>query len=214
MRITKFGHCCLLIEEGGLRILTDPGFFTTAQNEVKQVDVLLITHEHTDHFHIESVKEILKKNQPKIITNSAVKALLVKEGIVENIQVVEDGQSYQVGEVTFIGHGNKHAVIHAELPIVQNTGYFIGPRLFYPGDALYDPKKPIDILALPVAAPWLKISEAIDYALALAPKSVFPVHDGVLNEKVSDLPKHIAGSILEKHGIRYLNLEIGKETEI
>lgn len=214
MKITKFGHCCLLIEEGGLRILTDPGFYTTAQNEVAGIDVLLITHEHQDHLHIESVKEILKKNQPQIITNSAVKTLLEKEGITGNIKVVEDGQSCEVGGVTFAAHGNEHAIIHAEWPSVQNTGYFIGPRLFYPGDALYDPKKPIDILALPVAAPWLKISEAIDYAIALSPNSVFPVHDGILHERLADLPKRIVGTILEKHSIKYLALEIGKETEI
>src|SRR3989344_8079230 len=150
MKITKFGHCCLLIEEEGLRVLTDPGFFTTAQNETENVDVLLITHEHVDHFHVESVKKILEKNSLKIITNSAVKTLLEKEGITENIQVVEDGQSCEINGVTFTGHGNEHALIHQEWPSVQNTGYFIGPRLFYPGDALYDPKKPMDVLALPV----------------------------------------------------------------
>jgi len=33
----------LIIEEAGLRILTDPGIFTTEQNEVKNIDIILIT---------------------------------------------------------------------------------------------------------------------------------------------------------------------------
>ena len=38
MNITKLGHCCLLIEEKGLRILTDPGAYSTGQNEIKNID--------------------------------------------------------------------------------------------------------------------------------------------------------------------------------
>lgn len=60
---------------------------------------------------------------------------------------------------------------------MENTGYFIDEKLFYPGDAFTDPGRPIDVLALPVAGPWVKISESVDYALALKPRTVFPVHD-------------------------------------
>lgn len=52
MKITKFGHCCLLIEENGVRILTDPGTYSTQQSEVKNIDFVLITHEHADHFQL------------------------------------------------------------------------------------------------------------------------------------------------------------------
>ncbi len=46
MNITKIGHCCLLIKEQGLTILTDPGTWTTDQNNLTGIDVVLITHEH------------------------------------------------------------------------------------------------------------------------------------------------------------------------
>ena len=61
MKITKFGHCCLLIEENGVRILTDPGTYSTQQSEVKNIDFVLITHEHADHFHIDSLKALFLK---------------------------------------------------------------------------------------------------------------------------------------------------------
>ena len=80
MFITKFGHCCLLIEEKGVRILTDPGSYTTAQDALKDIDVVLITHEHQDHFHVPSVKKILENNpEVVIITNTSVCNLLAKE---------------------------------------------------------------------------------------------------------------------------------------
>ncbi|HZX00938.1 MAG TPA: MBL fold metallo-hydrolase, partial [Candidatus Paceibacterota bacterium] len=62
MKVTKFGHCCLLIEENGLRVLTDPGVYSEAQNEVTGINVVLITHEHQDHFHLDSMREIIKNN--------------------------------------------------------------------------------------------------------------------------------------------------------
>lgn len=43
MKITKFGHCCLLIEEHLLRILTDPGNYNTTP-DVENIDIILITH--------------------------------------------------------------------------------------------------------------------------------------------------------------------------
>ncbi|MEK6878040.1 MAG: MBL fold metallo-hydrolase [Nanoarchaeota archaeon] len=61
MNITKYGHCCLLIDINGVRILTDPGNYSTMQDTAENVDFILITHEHSDHLHIDSVKTILKK---------------------------------------------------------------------------------------------------------------------------------------------------------
>ena len=96
MKVTKYGHCCLLIEEKGLRILTDPGSFTTAQNDVKSIDIILITHEHADHLHIDSLKIIIKNNPvARIITNNGVAKLLDKEKI--KYQIVDDGKSYNSG---------------------------------------------------------------------------------------------------------------------
>src|SRR6185312_9669397 len=77
MKIKKIGHCCLVIETKGVRIMTDPGMFSTAQNEEKNIDIVAITHEHGDHFHIESLKAIIANNPAvTVITNSAVGKLL------------------------------------------------------------------------------------------------------------------------------------------
>ena len=205
MKITKFGHCCLLIEENGLRILTDPGVYSTKQNEVKDIDLVLITHEHKDHLHVDSLKIVLKNNpQAKVITNTAVSKILEKEGIV--FTLLEDGQSLTESGVLFEGFGKLHALMHSSLTPVQNTGYFIANRLFYPGDALTNPGKQVEILALPVAGPWLKFSEAVDYTLELRPEICFAVHDGILKD--TGLAERLAGPIFEKNGIKMVTLEL------
>ena len=68
----------------------------------------------------------------------------------------------------------KHAEIFEEYGQVQNTGYFIENKLFYPGDAYTEPGKVVDVLALPVAGPWCKSAEAIAYAIRVQPKKAFP----------------------------------------
>jgi hypothetical protein len=94
--------------------------------------------------------------------------------------VLEDGQNTLENGVLIEAFGKKHAVIYPTLPEIQNTGYFIANRFFYPGDALTKPNKPMEILAFPVTATWIKLSEAIDYVKELKPKICFPVHEGNL----------------------------------
>ena len=230
MKITKYGLCCLLIEEAGLRILTDPGSYTIEeQSGLKGIDIILITHEHQDHFHVESVKKILANNpQAKIITNASVGALLDKEGIAYS--VVADGQKTTEkkagakagandASVSIEGIGLKHAPIYPAWPPVENTGYLLAGRLFYPGDAFTDPKRPIEILALPVAAPWLKFSEVADYLFAVRPKRWFGVHDGMVKgpnfiammlDRIAAAPPEGIAPLASIH----IPLEIGKETDL
>jgi len=208
MKITKFGHACLLIEEKDLRIILDPGSYSSLQDNVKNIDVILITHEHHDHVSIDSVKKVLQNNpQAKIITNKGVGALLEKENI--PYQLLEDGQSTSEKGVAIEGFGNKHAIIHSSMPAIENTGYMIANRLFYPGDAFIKPTKPVEILALPVGGPWMKISEAIDYGLEIKPKIWFAVHEGMY--KNPELAARWPQKILESQGSKFMPVEIDKE---
>ncbi len=208
MNITKLGHCCLVIEVNNIRIVTDPGAWTTAQNEVKGIDAILITHEHADHLHVDSLRVVLAHNpQAVVLTNQAVGNILTKENI--SYELLEEGGIKKIQGVVLEGHGSQHADIYPTVPAVQNTGYFIDSRLFYPGDALYNPGKAVGILALPVAGPWLKIAEAIDYAKNIAPKICFPVHDGML--KITGPFHLLPEKMLKEEGIDFIVLEEGKE---
>ena len=202
----------MIVEEQGVRILTDPGAYSTLQNEAKDIDVILITHEHSDHLHVESLQQVLKNNpQAKIITNNGVGKILKEKNI--EFEVFTHGKSAEVNGITIEGFGEKHAEIYRTLTSVENTGYLIAEKLFYPGDAFPSVSKKVEVLALPVAGPWMKISEAIDYALALKPKTVFPVHDGMLNQSRLGPVHVLPQKILSAQGIEFTVLEENKETE-
>jgi len=209
MKITKLGHCCLLIETKGKRILTDPGSYTVeAHSKLENIDFILFTHEHQDHFHLESLKIILEKNPQAIIySNSSVSELLDDEGIKN--KMVKDGENIFLGEVSLSGIGEKHAQMHSSIPLSANIGFFIDERLWYPGDAFTNPERKIEILALPVSGPWMKIGEAIDYAILLKPKVAFPVHDGTRFGSAHALPT----KILPNHGIQFVVMVEGDVKE-
>ncbi len=210
MHIHKISHCCLVIDlktkDGhSRRILIDPGFYSVEKHsKVNKIDIVLITHEHADHFHVESLKELLKNNSNvEIITDKGVGAILAKEGVTHH--VMEHGNVIDTKGVRIEALGKDHAVLHSSLPLMSNIGFLIQNSLFFPGDAFTNPLKEIDILALPVAGPWMKISEAIDFALQLKPKKAFPVHDAVRIPTAHLLPE----KILVANGIEFIKLEEG-----
>lgn len=214
MKITKLGHCCMLIEEGEAKLLVDPGTFTAEKySSLIGIDAIVYTHEHADHYHLQSL-QILMKGSPQaiILCNGGVATLLSKENIPH--EVLGDGSSALVKNVAVEGHGTTHAVIHASLPTVQNTGFLIGGRLWYPGDELVvDPGVKPEIMALPLAGPWMKFSEAIDYALKLQPKTTFPVHDMILNASITGFVPKMAASILEPRGVKFFPIDLDREYE-
>lgn len=212
MKIKKLGHCCFVAEPSeGVRIMTDPGAFTTLQNEEKNINAILITHEHSDHLHIESLKKVLENNPDAIVlTNTSVGKLLAEAGVAYT--KVEEGESYDLGGVRVSGFGNLHAEIYDDYSRVQNTGYMIND-LCYPGDAFSFPDAKVDILALPVCGPWVRTKEAIIYAKNIIPRIVFPVHDGMLVDSFPvfwKLPEHF----LKEENIEFKKLELGKAEDL
>ena len=161
--------------------MTDPGAFTTAQNEVKGVDLVLITHEHPDHFHIDSLKMVLANNPAAaVVTNSRVAELLAEQNIPATILEHEQQKTWE--GIALAGFGKEHANIYPPIPNVMNTGFLLQNRFFYPGDAFTNPGVPVEILAMPMAGPWMKFSESLDWVKAVKPAVCLPVHDGMLKD--------------------------------
>ncbi|OGF00086.1 MAG: hypothetical protein A3I07_03355 [Candidatus Doudnabacteria bacterium RIFCSPLOWO2_02_FULL_42_9] len=199
----------MLIDVKGVRILTDPGLFSKGYESLINIDIVLITHEHPDHFHLDALKVILKNNpRAKVITNSSVAKLT--EDI--KVSVVGNGQSIAEQGILIEGIGTKHGAVYGNFPETENTGYFINNQLFYPGDNFTNPNKPVEILAVPTSGPWLKLSEAIDYARQIKPRVCFPVHDGVW--LFPAFMNNAMDKFLEGTGIKYRVLQLGQETEI
>lgn len=212
MTITKFGQCCLLIEIEGRRVLTDPGRFSREQDNLTDLNLVLITHEHADHLHTESLEKIVKNNpEATIVTNSAVGVILSDVGI-EHV-VLEGEESAELAGLHIEAYDGKHVEIFEEVGQVQNTGYFIAGELFYPGDAYTDPEKTVPVLALPVSGPWCSSADALRYAIEVNPNKAFPVHDYVLNEEGMNLVHNMFKNVLTDRNIEFISLK-NNETRV
>ena len=181
MRIFKHGHACVRLETHDVALVIDPGMFTSA-DAVDGATVVLITHQHPDHW----TPEMLRSTDAPVFTIAAVAAQIREQApeVAERVTVVSPGQRLDVGVPVEVV-GEKHAVIHPELPHFDNSGYLLtvrGTTVFHPGDSLTVPPIAPDILMLPVSAPWLKVSECIDYAREVGARRSLAIHDAVYSE--------------------------------
>jgi L-ascorbate metabolism protein UlaG (beta-lactamase superfamily) len=186
MRITKFGHACVRLETespaGGTAVVVlDPGSFTEPE-AVDGATAVLITHEHPDHY----LPDTLRRTAAPVFTIEAVAARIREDApdVAERVTVVAPGEQFDPGIPT-TAVGEKHAVIHPELPRFDNSGYLLDLgdiNVFHPGDSLTVPEQEVDLLLLPVSAPWLKVSECIDYARDVGAQRSLGIHDAIYSE--------------------------------
>lgn len=181
MRVTKFEHSALAIDESGQTLVIDPGAFTRPLGSLTSVAAIVITHEHPDHWTAAQLESLLDSNpEARILGPLGVATAAGKAGF--TVETVADGDTVEVGPFTLRFAGTTHAVIHSSLPTIDNTGVLVNGTLFHPGDSFTVPEFPVAVLATPVGAPWLKIGEAIDYVTAVAPGSILPIHEATLSD--------------------------------
>ena len=179
MQVKKYEHSELVIELAGERLIIDPGSFSMPLGDVGDVVAVVITHEHPDHWTPEQLERILDRN-PKAQVFGPPGVVAAAEGF--TIVPTQDGDEVEVGPFMLRFFGEKHAVIHESIPVIDNVGVLVNDSLWYAGDSFHVPPVAVDTLAAPLGAPWLKVSEAMDYVLAVAPKRAFPVHEMTLSK--------------------------------
>lgn len=202
----------MIVEVDGKRIMTDPGSFTTQELITDKIDIVLITHEHADHVHIDSLKKIINANpNVVIISNSSVGKLLDEAMIV--YELLEGTREQIYHSIHIQACDTKHEEIYEEMGQVQNTGYFIANKFFYPGDAYANPGREVDVLAFPVGGPWCKIADAIRYVLTVKPKYAIPVHDGIERADRVQILYRTPGIVLAEHNIDFRPMKGGDVEE-
>lgn len=190
MQLTKYEHACFTLEKDEQLLVIDPGEFSSDFIAPEHVIGVVITHEHVDHFDNERLSAILDKNPEAIVIGP--EAVTSKIEAFETKTVVA-GDIIELGPFTLEFFGGEHATIHPMIPVITNVGVLVNELLYYPGDSFTVPYKSVDTLALPVAAPWLKISEVMDFLAEVHPRLAFPTHDAIL----SNIGKEITDARLE-----------------
>lgn len=176
--ITSFGHSAIGFGKEGRHLLIDPGVFN-GPDALAFADAVLITHIHPDHLAVEPLVE----SSAEIWGDRDVIDLLGSAGVVgTRLHVVAPGDAFTAAGFDIVAFGGEHAVIHPDLPPSINIAYLIDGVYLHPGDSLAESPEgaTIDILFVPISAPWLKLAEAIDYLRAVAPATAVPIHDETL----------------------------------
>jgi len=210
MRLTKFGHACVLLEKDDnddRRLVVDPGVFTDP-TALTGASAVLITHEHADHFVEGPIRQAADDNPDlHVWTTQAVADQLA--GLGDRVHAVGHGDTFTAAGFDIQVHGTWHAVVHPDIPRIHNVGFLVDNVVFHPGDALTVPEEPVDTLMLPVHAPWSKVAELIDWVREVKPRATYGVHDGLLNDTGLGLVARLLGESGPGIGATYTRLTPG-----
>lgn len=211
MKLTKYIHSCLVLEDQGKKLIIDPGEFTPDFGGTDNIVGVVVTHEHGDHFSAAHLEKI-------VAANPGVKVFTTEEVVQKwdnnpHAQAMEAGQEETVGPFTLNFFGGLHNEIHNLLPVVQNIAVLVNRDFYYPGDSFTKPAGQIKVLALPAGAPWMKTAEAIEFLKALNPEQFFRTHDGLLNDKGLGSTDFWYNLASEKLGPKYSALSPGESIE-
>jgi L-ascorbate metabolism protein UlaG (beta-lactamase superfamily) len=204
MKLTKYEHACFTVEKDGKLLVVDPGGWTTDLPALESVVGVVVTHEHPDHFDVTALGAIVAHNPEAVIY--AHETITRQFGDTLPHQPVEAGESIGIGPFMLEFFGGEHAVIHPDMPLAANLGVMIDDKVYFPGDSFTQPNKPVDVLALPVTAPWLKISETFDFLTAVKPRFAFPTHDAIASDAGKSLIDRMVPMFAEKVGTTYQRL--------
>lgn len=189
MQITHFGHSCILVELDGTTVLFDPGNFSHGFTGLTGLDAILITHQHPDHVDVAALPDLVAGNPDAVLyADPQTTRQLNDDNVAGTWTAAHPGDEFAFGALTSRIAGGTHAVIHPDIPTIDNVAYLLGTadnpaQLMHPGDSLFVPEEKVDVLAMPTMAPWMKISEAVDYLRAVDPRLTFPIHQGLLNDR-------------------------------
>lgn len=212
LTIQKYLHSCLLLKKNGRRLLIDPGSFSFRPGEltpedVGQVDAILISHQHADHFDPAILKQFMEMGPTPIWTIREIGDLLAKEGI--PYELVEPGQKYQISGFAVDVYAAEHGAL--PIPIPDNVAYHIDSTLLHPGDS-YEVQglESAKVLALPIAGPWSRLVDALEMVDRLEPEVVVPIHDAIIKDFMLERIYGTLKTVLDERGILFRPLNSGE----
>jgi L-ascorbate metabolism protein UlaG (beta-lactamase superfamily) len=209
MKITHYGHACVLLETGAARILIDPGTLSNGFEELRDLSAVLITHNHDDHLDPERVAALLTANPGALVLSDPESApSLVAHGA----KAAAAGDRFDTDGASIEVLGGAHAAIFEDFPGSANVSYLIdGGAFFHPGDSFDEPGVPVDVLGLATSGPWIKVGDTIDYVRSIRPRVALAIHEAALADTTT---AYSMIGMFTPEGTHFLAIEPGVPTEL
>lgn len=209
------GHSCVVLRRGDTRLVIDPGAYGDPA-AVREADAVLITHEHIDHVVVEPlVAQLGMTAHLQVWAPQDVVTQLIEAGAdAARVHVASPGASFEAAGFEVLAFGGGHAVIHPDLPPLANVAYLVEGAALHPGDSFTAAPAGVTVRVLfaPVAGPWMKLSEAIDYARAVGAATTVPIHDVVLTDDGRALVDRLMTGLVP--ATRYRRLAPGETLDV
>lgn len=220
MRMTKYTHSCVRLEQNSSVLVIDPGTFSEAAEALEGASTVLITHEHADHLDREAVLAAMQQNvELQLFAPHTVAQPLRQEtddsAVQSRIIDVIPETTLELSGFKVQTFGGQHALIHPHIPLVANIGYLINDELYHPGDSFTVPHGlQTKTVLVPIHAPWSKTAEVIDFVIAVRARKAYPIHEALLNPTGMSLVESHVKRIGATYGTEYEHLAAGTTVEL
>ncbi|TNC46081.1 MBL fold metallo-hydrolase [Rubellimicrobium rubrum] len=186
MVVHPVSHASFVLETPGLVIYVDPVGEAAAYSQFPAPDLILLTHEHGDHFSVETLSALAGETA-QLVTNPAVHGML-PDGLRSRATALANGESTEVAGITIeaIPAYNTTEDRLEFHPQGRDNGYLLGVdgrRVYIAGDTEDIPEmralENIDVAFLPMNLPYtMDINQAAEAVKAFQPRTVYPYHYG------------------------------------
>lgn len=208
MKLTKYEHACIILDNDKSKLVIDPGCFTKLPESLSGVGCLVITEEHVDHFDVNNVQKILKQNPDlKILTTRAVNSQLSEAGI--GSSVISGEQTVEEGGYTLSFYETAHAPVYKTSPC-RSLSVKVDNYLFYPSDSYNIIDDEVEILALPTSGPWHKLEEAIDFANSINSQKLLVTHNALYSDEGQAVANNLIKANIAGKSREYVYLKPGE----
>ncbi|MEK7602615.1 MAG: MBL fold metallo-hydrolase [Patescibacteria group bacterium] len=211
MKITKFVHACVLVEdEQNGNILFDPGTYSWSSgliefSKLPKINFVIISHKHPDHFNEDFTRAIIEQNSEC--------QWIVPSDLIENIQNLgaKNVKSNPINNIEVIE--GEHANVEPFGVQVKNITTHTFGKITHPGDT-HSINNSKDLLLMPFQAPWGTTISAIGIVQKLKPKFVLPIHDWMWNDTWREICYDRFQSIFNETDTNFLRPTDGQPIEI
>jgi len=197
--ITLIKHGSLAISYKGLSIQVDPvsglGKPTDYATEFPKADVILVTHEHGDHFDKEAIGALTKEGT-LMVTNARCAEMLGYGTVMANGDALDLPGGIHLEAVPAYNYSEGRTQFH---PQGRDNGFILtidGLRIYIAGDTEDIPEmasiQDIDVAFLPVNQPYtMTVEQCVNAAKVIGPKVLIPYHFSQTD--ISSLPELLPG---------------------